>query len=77
MIHALATCSACTSVSHILRCMSQFFSLLCMTEERDRDPERLVSTLQQSASKGRNEPANNNNDNDKDKDNDNDDENDI
>ena len=41
-----------------------------MTEERDRDPERLVSTLQQSASKGRNEPANNNNDNDNDKDND-------
>lgn len=46
-----------------------------MTEERDRDPERLVTTLQQSASKERNEPANNNNDNDKD--NDNDDENDI
>ena len=75
MIHALATCSACTSVSRILRCMSQLFSLLCMTEERDRDPERLVTTLQQSASKERNEPANNNNDNDKD--NDNDDENDI
>ena len=48
-----------------------------MTEERDRDPESLVSTLQQSASKERNEPANNNNDNDNDKDNDNDDENDI
>ena len=50
-----------------------------MTEERDRDPERLVSTLQQSASKERYEPANNNNDNDNDKDNDNDndDENDI
>jgi len=58
--------------------MSQFFSLLCMTEGRDRDPERLVSTLQQSASKERNEPANNNdNDNDNDKDNDNDDETDI
>ena len=77
MIHALATCSACTSVSRILQCMCQFFSLLCMTEERDRDPERLVSTLQQSASKERYEPANNNNDNDNDKDNDNDDENDI
>ena len=48
-----------------------------MTEERDRDPERLVSTLQQSVSKERNEPAKNNNDNDNDKDNDNDDENDI
>lgn len=50
-----------------------------MTEERDRDPERLVSTLHQSASKERYEPANNNNDNDNDKDNDNDndDENDI
>ena len=75
MIHALATCSACTSVSRILRCMSQFFALLCMTEERDRDPESLVSTLQQSASKEGNEPANNNIDNDNDKDNDNDDEN--
>ena len=48
-----------------------------MTEERDRDSERLVNTLQQPASKERNEPANNNNDNDNDKDNDNDDENDI
>ena len=46
-----------------------------MTEERDRDPESLVSTLQQLGSKGRNEPANNNIDNDNDKDNDNDDEN--
>ena len=42
-----------------------------MTEERDRDPERLVTTLQKSASMERNEPANNNCDND------NDDENDI
>ena len=48
-----------------------------MTEERDRDPESLDSTLQQSGSKGRNEPANNNIDNDNDKDNDNDDESDI